>query len=34
MASLSPSLTSELPDSVLFLLKITDLKETEKDPNE
>lgn len=30
MASLSPSLTRELSDSALFLLKITDL-ETEKD---
>lgn len=29
MASLNPSLTRELSDSVLFLLKITDLEETE-----
>lgn len=34
MASLSPSLTRELSDSVLFFLKITDLERTMKDLSE
>lgn len=31
MASLKPSLTRELSDSILFLLKIIDLEEAERE---